>query len=180
MTKYARTCRKSGRNDLAYKVLASTIAAGSGEPLNFDAIVCHEGFVRLALYLVGSPALQPADEYSGLTLERCCLAYDLGDKSAARDGLRKLVLRLGDRLQGLAGIPKRSRSIVDRMEEDTKMLARCLHTLGDYVKHDDMVRPFKFFVPSQLNPDLPLSRTHCWKRKSRTKSLQNWSQPQRV
>lgn len=84
--------------------------------------------------------LQPADEYSGLTLERCCLAYDLGDKSTARDGLRSLVVRLGDRLEALAGLTKRNRNVVDRMEEDTKMLARCLHTLGDYVKQDDMVR----------------------------------------
>lgn len=39
MTKYARTCRKSGRNDLAYKVLASTITPESGEPFNFSAVV---------------------------------------------------------------------------------------------------------------------------------------------
>lgn len=38
MTKYARLCRKSGRNDLAFKVLASAMT-GSADPLNFSVVV---------------------------------------------------------------------------------------------------------------------------------------------
>jgi hypothetical protein len=47
MTKYARICRKAGRNDLAYKVLASTMAVGSADPLNFGAVVSTRHAIRL-------------------------------------------------------------------------------------------------------------------------------------
>jgi hypothetical protein len=39
MTKYARLCRKAGRNDLAHKVLASTIATPEADPLNLHIVV---------------------------------------------------------------------------------------------------------------------------------------------
>lgn len=82
---------------------------------------------------------QSPDEYPGLTLERCALAHDFGDKDAATDGLRNLVARLGDRLKVFSSLKQRSRSVTEKIVEDTKILARCLHTLGDYVKHGDLV-----------------------------------------
>lgn len=75
-----------------------------------------------------------------MTLERCALAYDFADKEAAKDGLRGLVLRLSDRLEVLSKLPRRNLALTEKMDEETKLLARCLHTLGDYVKQDDMVR----------------------------------------
>lgn len=49
-------------------------------------------------------------------------------------------MRLSDRLDVLSKLPRRNRALTDKMDEETTLLARCLHTLGDYVKHDDMVR----------------------------------------
>lgn len=82
---------------------------------------------------------QPEDEFPGLTLERCSLAYDFGEKDGAKDGLRGLVMRLSDRLEVLSKMTRRSRTLTEKMEDETKLLARCLHTLGDYVKQDDRV-----------------------------------------
>lgn len=48
-------------------------------------------------------------------------------------------MRLSDRLDVLSKMTRRSRSLSEKMEDETKLLARCLHTLGDYVKQDDMV-----------------------------------------
>ena len=48
-------------------------------------------------------------------------------------------MRLSDRLDVLSKLPRRNRVLTEKMEEETTLLARCLHTLGDYVKHDDMV-----------------------------------------
>jgi hypothetical protein len=50
-----------------------------------------------------------------------------------------LVLRLGDRLDVLSSLTRKTRNLTDKMDEETKLLARCLHTLGDYVKQDDIV-----------------------------------------
>lgn len=57
MTKYARICRKSGRNDLAYKVLSSTMAVGSADPLNFEAVVSCIRIMNLSTEVLLKPVV---------------------------------------------------------------------------------------------------------------------------
>lgn len=57
----------------------------------------------------------------------------------AREGLRNLVIRLGDRLDTMWKLGKKGRNLSDKISEETSLLARCLHTLGDYVKGEDKV-----------------------------------------
>ena len=117
--KFARTCRKNGRNDMAFNAQRIAMGSMSADPLD---------------------VLQQADnEQSGLTLERCRLAYAYGQHDKAIEGLKILTARIGERLDGLALVQGRSRFIHAQVNEERALLGRTMHTLGDYCQGQDMV-----------------------------------------
>lgn len=117
--KYARICRKAGRRDIAFKAQAMTMNDGTNNPLDFTIVA--------------------EDEPPILTLERCRLAWAYDEKDAARDALRNLVMRLSDRLEIITKLGRKSKKVADKLAEEQSILARCLHSLGDYALGDNLV-----------------------------------------
>ncbi len=117
--KLARTCRKNGRNDMAFNAQQAAMGPAHADPLDISR--------------------QSDNEDPALTLERCRLAFAYGHKDNAIEGLKILTSRIGERLDGLALIQSRNHYISAQVETQRALLGRTMHTLGDYCQDQDMV-----------------------------------------
>ena len=52
--------------------------------------------------------------------------------------MRDLAVRLGDRLEALTNLGKKGKKAIDKIAEERCLLARCLHSLGDYSRTEDL------------------------------------------
>lgn len=146
--KFARTCRKNGRNDMAFNAQRAAMGPANADPLD---------------------VLRQADnEDSSLTLERCRLAFAYGHHDKAIEGLKLLTGRIGGKLDGLALVQSRNRYISAQVETERALLGRTMHTLGDYCQGQDMVSSCLFvFLRSSLREFIQTSLTEaqiCYER----------------
>ena len=75
-------------------------------------------------------------------MERCRLAYDLGEKAAAQAGLVYLTEALPERLHRMKSARSANRTAAfdaQKYNTDKEILARALRCLGDYVRDTDIV-----------------------------------------